>query len=60
VINLDFGGAGISERCLSSLSLDMFVGDIQAVLTFLHLDRVGVCAMGDAALMACQFAPSIP
>ena len=60
MINLDFGGAGISERCLSSLSLDMFVGDIQAVLTFLHLDRVGVCAMGDAALMACQFALRSP
>ncbi|RZU29611.1 helix-turn-helix domain-containing protein [Edaphobacter modestus] len=33
---------------------------IQAVLTFLHLDRVGVCAMGDAALMACQFALRSP
>ncbi len=60
VINLDFRGAGTSRRRLSSLSLDMFVEDIQAVLSFLQIDRVGVCAMGDAALMACQFALRFP
>jgi DNA-binding CsgD family transcriptional regulator/pimeloyl-ACP methyl ester carboxylesterase len=60
VINLDFRGAGISERPVKSLSLDTFTDDLQSVLEYLGIDRVALCALGDAALMAGQFAMRLP
>ncbi len=60
VINLDFRGSGSSERSVSSLSLDMFAEDLRAVLACLQIDRVALCAMGDAALIACNFAALWP
>lgn len=60
VINLDFRGAGNSERSVSSLSLDSFAEDLRAVLACLQIDRVALCAMGYAALIACNFAALWP
>lgn len=60
VINLDFRGAGKSECSISSLSLHMFAEDLKAVLGCLQIDRVALCSMGDAALIACQFAAMCP
>lgn len=60
VINLDFRGAGRSEGPVSSLSLDMFTEDLGAVIACLQIDRFALCAMGDAALIACHFASLWP
>jgi len=60
VINLDFRGAGNSEGPVSSLSLDMFAEDLGAVMARLQINRVSLCAMGDAALIACHFASLWP
>jgi DNA-binding CsgD family transcriptional regulator/pimeloyl-ACP methyl ester carboxylesterase len=56
VINIDFRGAGISQRSVSSLSLANFVEDMRAVLACLRIERVALCALGDAALIACHAA----
>jgi DNA-binding CsgD family transcriptional regulator/pimeloyl-ACP methyl ester carboxylesterase len=60
VINLDFRGAGLSERSVASLSLETFAEDLRAVLACLEIDRVALCAMGDAALVACHIASLWP
>lgn len=60
VINLDFRGAGVSERSVSSLSLATFVEDLRAVLAHLGIEHVALCAMGDASLIACHFASMWP
>ncbi len=60
VINLDFSGAGVSERFVKSLSLDTFIEDVQGVLACLGIERVALCALGDAALIACHFALRLP
>jgi pimeloyl-ACP methyl ester carboxylesterase len=60
VINLDFRGAGLSERRIGGLSLESFAEDIDAVLAELQLHRVGLCAMGPAGLIACHFATHAP
>jgi DNA-binding CsgD family transcriptional regulator/pimeloyl-ACP methyl ester carboxylesterase len=60
VVNLDFRGAGLSERRVSGLSLDSFAEDIDTVLAELQLHRVGLCAMGPAGLIACDFAARAP
>ena len=60
VVNLDFSGAGISKRFVKSLSLDIFKEDVQSVLTCLGIERVALCALGDAALVACRFALQLP
>ncbi len=60
VVNLDFRGAGVSARSVSSLSLSTLVEDMRAVLACLRIQRVALCAMGDAALIACHFASRWP
>jgi DNA-binding CsgD family transcriptional regulator/pimeloyl-ACP methyl ester carboxylesterase len=60
VVNLDFRGAGLSERRVPTLSLDSFCEDIDTVLADLQLHRVGLCAMGPAGLIACEFAGRTP
>jgi DNA-binding CsgD family transcriptional regulator/pimeloyl-ACP methyl ester carboxylesterase len=60
VINIDFRGAGLSARPIASLSLDAFALDIEAVLAALSGQRVGLCAMGPAALVAFHFAARAP
>jgi DNA-binding CsgD family transcriptional regulator/pimeloyl-ACP methyl ester carboxylesterase len=60
VINLDFRGAGISEQPMSSISLDTLCEDLRAVVDSLQTERVGLCALGDAALIACHFASLWP
>ena len=42
------------------LSLDTFIDDLQSVLTCLGIERVALCALGDAALIACHFALRVP
>jgi DNA-binding CsgD family transcriptional regulator/pimeloyl-ACP methyl ester carboxylesterase len=60
VVNLDFRGAGVSEREVRGLSLDAFVEDIDAVLERLGAKSVAFCAMGPAAATACRFAAAHP
>ena len=60
VVNLDLSGAGISERLVKSLSLHTFKEDVQSVLTSLGIERVALCALGDAPLIACHFALQLP
>jgi pimeloyl-ACP methyl ester carboxylesterase len=60
VVNLDFRGAGLSERCIAPLSLDAFVADFNAVLHALGLDRVAVIAIGPMMTAACHIATTLP
>jgi DNA-binding CsgD family transcriptional regulator/pimeloyl-ACP methyl ester carboxylesterase len=60
VVNLDFRGAGLSERRIAELSLESFADDIDSVLAELQVHRVGLCAMGPAGLIACYFAARAP
>src|SRR5437588_3123629 len=56
VVNLDFRGAGLSERRIGPLSLDTFAEDLDAVLRALDLDRIALVAVGPAMLVACHIA----
>jgi DNA-binding CsgD family transcriptional regulator/pimeloyl-ACP methyl ester carboxylesterase len=60
VINLDFRGAGLSDRRIEHLSLDSFGEDLDAVLRALGLDRVALVAVGPMMVVACHFAASSP
>jgi DNA-binding CsgD family transcriptional regulator/pimeloyl-ACP methyl ester carboxylesterase len=60
VVNLDFRGAGLSERRIGRLSLDTFAADLDAVLRTLHLDRVALLAVGPATPAACHIAATSP
>ena len=60
VVNLDFRGAGMSDRSVKSLSLQRFTEDVHSVLACLGIQRVALCALGDAALIACYFASQLP
>jgi len=60
VVNLDFRGAGLSERRISELSLDSFAEDFDAVLAELRLDRVALLAIGPATVVACHVAARWP
>jgi pimeloyl-ACP methyl ester carboxylesterase len=60
VVNLDFRGAGLSERRIGHLSLDTFVEDLDAVLRALDLDRVALVAVGPAMVVACHLAATSP
>jgi DNA-binding CsgD family transcriptional regulator/pimeloyl-ACP methyl ester carboxylesterase len=60
VVNLDFRGAGLSERRISRLSLDTFADDLDAVLAALRLERVALVAIGPATVVACHIAARSP
>jgi DNA-binding CsgD family transcriptional regulator/pimeloyl-ACP methyl ester carboxylesterase len=60
VVNLDFRGAGLSDRRIAGLSLDTFAEDLEAVLAALGLDRIAVVAVGPATLVACHVAAKSP
>ena len=60
VVNLDFRGAGLSQRSIDGLSLDTFAADLDAVLAMLGLDRVALIAIGPATLIACHIAATAP
>lgn len=60
VVTLDLRGAGLSERRVDSLSLELFGRDIEAVLAALHMERVAIVAMGPSAPTAFQFAKQTP
>ncbi len=60
VINLDFRGAGLSERRIGGLSLDTFTADLDAVLAALDLERVALLAIGPATLIAYHVAATSP
>jgi DNA-binding CsgD family transcriptional regulator/pimeloyl-ACP methyl ester carboxylesterase len=60
VVNLDFRGAGLSERRIDGLSFDTFAADLDAVLTTLGLDRVALLAIGPATAAACHIAATSP
>jgi DNA-binding CsgD family transcriptional regulator/pimeloyl-ACP methyl ester carboxylesterase len=60
VINLDFRGAGLSERRVGGVSLPSTAEDIEAVLRDANVSHVALCAMGAASLMACYFASHAP
>lgn len=60
VVNLDFRGAGLSERRIDLLSLDTFADDLDAVLRTLGIDRVALVAVGPATVAACHIAATSP
>lgn len=60
VINLAFRGAGESACEGVRVSLDAFIADLSAVLEAVGADRVCLCAMGPAALVACSYAARAP
>ena len=60
VINLDFRGAGLSERCIGALSLATFAADLDAVLAALSMERVALLAIGSATVVACHIAETSP
>ena len=60
VVNLDFRGAGLSERRISRLSLETFAEDLDAVLAALRLERVALVAIGPATVLACHIAARSP
>jgi DNA-binding CsgD family transcriptional regulator/pimeloyl-ACP methyl ester carboxylesterase len=60
VVNLDFRGAGLSERSISGLSLQTFAEDLDAVLAALRLERVALVAIGPATVVACHVAARSP
>lgn len=60
VINLDFCGAGLSAPLHEDLSLDSFSDALGAVLAAAGQERVALCAMGAAGLIACHFAARQP
>lgn len=60
VVNLDFRGAGLSERRIAGLSLETFAEDLDAVLAALRLERVALVAIGPATMVACHVAARSP
>ena len=56
VVSLDFRGAGLSDRRITHLSLEMFAEDFASVLRELNLHRAAVVAVGPAMLVACHIA----
>ena len=60
VVNLDFRGAGLSDRHISRLSLATCADDLDSVLSALGLDRVALVAIGPAAVIACHVAATSP
>jgi DNA-binding CsgD family transcriptional regulator/pimeloyl-ACP methyl ester carboxylesterase len=60
VINLDFRGAGLSERGIGALSLATFAADLDAVLAALGMERVALLAIGSAMVVACHIAATSP
>lgn len=60
VVNLDFRGAGESRGNDVCVSLDAFAADLDAVLGAVGADKVCLCAMGPAAIVACHYASATP
>jgi DNA-binding CsgD family transcriptional regulator/pimeloyl-ACP methyl ester carboxylesterase len=60
VVSLDFRGAGLSDRRIARLSLEMFAEDFASVLRELNLHRAAVVAVGPAMLVACHIAATSP
>ena len=60
VINLDFRGAGLSAPLHEDLTLESFSDALGAVLAATGQERVALCAMGAAGLIACHFAARQP
>ena len=60
VINLDFRGAGLSAPLHEDLTLDSFSDALEVVLAAAGQERVALCAIGAAGLIACHFAARQP
>ena len=60
VVTLDYRGTGLSERRITSLSLDTFAEDVDAVLQALGLPRVALVAIGPMMVVACHIAARSP
>jgi DNA-binding CsgD family transcriptional regulator/pimeloyl-ACP methyl ester carboxylesterase len=55
VINLDFPGAGLSRPHNGRLSVLSFSNALEAVRRRVGVERLALCAMGAAGLIACHF-----
>ena len=55
VINLDFPGAGLSRPFNGRLSLASLSKALEAVRQSVGIERLALCAMGAAGLIACHF-----
>lgn len=60
VLNLDFPGAGLSRPLGGDLSLASLSDALHAVRDAAGVQRLGLCAMGAAGLVACHFAARHP
>lgn len=60
VINLDFRGAGLSAPLHEDLTLDSFSDALEVVRAAAGQERVALCAIGAAGLIACHFAARHP
>lgn len=60
VVNVDFPGAGLSRPFDAAASLGSLTGALEAVRQAAGIERLGLCAMGAAGLMACDYARRHP
>ena len=60
VINVDLPGAGLSRPCNAALSLSLLTDALEAVRQAAGIERLSLCAMGAAGLIACDFARRYP
>jgi DNA-binding CsgD family transcriptional regulator/pimeloyl-ACP methyl ester carboxylesterase len=60
VVNLDLRGAGLSDRDVADVSIDRLGDDVVAVMDHLQVGSAAICAMGNAALVACRLAAFHP
>ena len=60
VINVDLPGAGLSRPFDGTVSLDSLTNALDAVRQAVGSERLALCAMGAAGLIACDFARRYP
>jgi DNA-binding CsgD family transcriptional regulator/pimeloyl-ACP methyl ester carboxylesterase len=60
VVNVDLRGTGLSDRDVRDVSIERLADDVVALLDCLGIASVGLCAMGNATLVACRVAASHP
>ncbi len=56
VVNVDLRGTGLSDRDVEDVSIERLASDVLALLDHLDVTSAAVCAMGNAALVACHLA----
>ena len=60
VVNLDLRGTGLSDRDVEDVSIERLGEDVVALMDHLQVGSAAICAMGNAALVACHVAAFHP